>query len=880
MNHIVHAPIFIKQLPHAIRLTWLKAMSDAGFPLIKIWGCSPRDDVRLPFEKNGESQMRLRCFCYSGRKGIACGSEGKHPIEGKDKNKSFRINYSYEVAKRTPKLNWGAPTGEQSGYIVLDIDPDKGGFESLKTLLADTGNGELPPTFTVLTGGGTHIRGKHLFFKHPGADWHIKSLADHPKLGIGIDVKGEGGYVVAAGSLHHSGNYYRPEADLSSPSDITLTELPEWLLKKIGKLKSELPAQAAPLTPEQIKAMAAQFRRMKASGNSQGLEKWAESALQGECETVLSATSHGNQTQVKAGFRIGGIVGAGLLNYTDALAALLDAANTRGGKSSGTAARRSIENGLRAGMLHPRFPTPKDEKVKSALDIALEEWIAAGGRAYSLKEVLKPEYFEVVQDANDNWEEFDAAFGATLEHEQEFEQSDPEGYAKFCEDEAERQRNLEGEITKNLSAVEQINLWERQLIRAGVEEYLSYTPDKNDYIGTEAGCDLAEEEYQRFEEEKKRTPEPPEGIFRCVACYGADDRCVACRDAISQRPNMCELRTTEGHGRCHRGNKSNLVSTVFVKSITLHHPCGTSGCPNCGPGIEEDHRLHFVTIVSEMEKGNNILLLPDRSVHSAKTKPVTIQSRVVVVRMPSYLREGYAEKLRLLMKRGEVWYFDGYAGYEMNTFFIMMAPGFNPNRLYYTAARKAGKPSWEHSQEIIDYAEFFGRVTHLAHEHGQSIKLAKSVFDMCDKPFGARNSHNRWNWCSLLKPPKRSEPTGKWKRHGMELVSEEELKSLGDQFRIHMGIVDKNKFDKGYLRGLTPYLCKVISYKLMDDNGNPIDHLKISEASPKLIARLYGFLDAITKKNLVIEAADDEHIEEVQLPKKNGNCYHIQPLLC
>jgi hypothetical protein len=61
-------------------------------------------------------------------------------------------------------------------------------------------HGPLPETPVVLTGGG----GKHYYFRHPGG--YIKSVA--AALGPGLDIKGEGGFVVAPPSLHASGRRY------------------------------------------------------------------------------------------------------------------------------------------------------------------------------------------------------------------------------------------------------------------------------------------------------------------------------------------------------------------------------------------------------------------------------------------------------------------------------------------------------------------------------------------------------------------------------------------------------------------------------------------------------------------------------------------------
>ncbi len=99
-----------------------------------------------------------------------------------------------------PTSNVGIVTGPRSGLAVLDVDPRAGGCQSLGELEARVG--VLPGTVTSLTGGG----GVHLLYRYP--DRKITSRAN--ALGPGLDVKGHGGMVVVAPSLHPgSGRAYR-----------------------------------------------------------------------------------------------------------------------------------------------------------------------------------------------------------------------------------------------------------------------------------------------------------------------------------------------------------------------------------------------------------------------------------------------------------------------------------------------------------------------------------------------------------------------------------------------------------------------------------------------------------------------------------------------
>lgn len=113
-----------------------------------------------------------------------------------------------------PNANIGIATGKRSGGIFvidLDIDEDKGidGYHTLEDWQRE--NGKFPETWTAITGRG----GYHLYF-HSNSE--IKNRA-----GIidGVDVRGDGGYVVAPPSVHSNGNRYEWEYD---PEEFDLAE--------------------------------------------------------------------------------------------------------------------------------------------------------------------------------------------------------------------------------------------------------------------------------------------------------------------------------------------------------------------------------------------------------------------------------------------------------------------------------------------------------------------------------------------------------------------------------------------------------------------------------------------------------------------------------
>ena len=97
-----------------------------------------------------------------------------------------------------PGCGVGIVTGKASGMFVLDVDGEKG-MSTLRRL-EDNNELELPSTSMVRTGNGYHM-----YFAYP--DFEIRNDS-HKRLGPGLDIRGEGGQVVAPPTIHPSGQSY------------------------------------------------------------------------------------------------------------------------------------------------------------------------------------------------------------------------------------------------------------------------------------------------------------------------------------------------------------------------------------------------------------------------------------------------------------------------------------------------------------------------------------------------------------------------------------------------------------------------------------------------------------------------------------------------
>lgn len=135
-------------------------------------------------------------LCSCGQS--SCAKPGKHPavkwVTAKTtdhKKIEGWWTYAGPIA-----YNIGIATGKGSGITVVDIDAGKGGLQTWQDL---SDRYHFPLTYTVRTGGG----GLHLYFAYCP---ELKTGTD--VLGPGIDIRNDGGYVVAAPSLHNSGQLY------------------------------------------------------------------------------------------------------------------------------------------------------------------------------------------------------------------------------------------------------------------------------------------------------------------------------------------------------------------------------------------------------------------------------------------------------------------------------------------------------------------------------------------------------------------------------------------------------------------------------------------------------------------------------------------------
>lgn len=244
--------------------------------------------------------------------------------------------------KRHPDAMVGVPTGSKIDAFVLDVDNKPGGsngFDWLDEMEAE--HGPLPHTRRVKTPNG----GLHVFFKY------VPGTRNRGALGAGVDIRSEGGYVVAGGSQMADGRRYEWE-DPEAP----IADAPDWLLDLVVK-RDPPPAVVQPYTGTNT--------------------AYVNSAVDHELADLANTPQGARNNRLNdAAFSLGTLVGAGALSRDNAESALMSVANQWPNRklSLGT-----IRRGLDAGARQPRqIPEPNTHDNDNTRLVDISRMIANG----------------------------------------------------------------------------------------------------------------------------------------------------------------------------------------------------------------------------------------------------------------------------------------------------------------------------------------------------------------------------------------------------------------------------------------------------------------------------------------------------------------------
>lgn len=201
-----------------------------------------------------------------------------------------------------PRANVGIATGPASGVVVIDID-DLSTLEQL----------DLAPTFTVRTG-----KGLHYYYRTNG-----HAITNRAKgMPKGVDVRGDGGYVVAFGSVHPD-----TRQPYAIEHDAPIENIPKSLLQRL------LPP--APPTPSDSEIRVSNPQR------------YVQKVLEAACREIEVCSNRRNMLLNRKAYLVGRFIGP-YLSELDAADALV-----RSGVKSGLTedeSIRAVKNGLTDGQ--------------------------------------------------------------------------------------------------------------------------------------------------------------------------------------------------------------------------------------------------------------------------------------------------------------------------------------------------------------------------------------------------------------------------------------------------------------------------------------------------------------------------------------------------
>ena len=245
--------------------------------------------------------------------------------------------------RRWPDANVGVVCGAVSGIFVIEADTTEGhdvdGIASLAALERE--HDPLPATRQAESPSGSI----HHYFKHPG--FKIKNSAS--EIAPGVDVRGDGGMVIAPPSVKPGKGIYRWRNDLA------IADAPQWLLDRILAVKDK-PEPEQPELSNSERALAT-VRRPPSSPGFTRDNPYIEAALRGEYEDVACEREGKRNHQLNiSSMKLGKYVAGGELDQQRVIETMLDACAANGlledeGK---TACLATIESGMSFGKTQPK----------------------------------------------------------------------------------------------------------------------------------------------------------------------------------------------------------------------------------------------------------------------------------------------------------------------------------------------------------------------------------------------------------------------------------------------------------------------------------------------------------------------------------------------
>ena len=213
----------------------------------------------LPPRQSPETPLEWALFYASLGWSVVPVRQGeKRPAEDWARLQTERADSAQITAwfDQEPTYGVGLVQGKRSASIALDFDAAAGGLETLAKLDAQG----LPRSVRQSTPGG----GVHVVLSHPG-------VLVPTRTGVlpGMDVRGDGGFIVATPSVHANGRRYAWDTD-AQPDEMPVADCPAWLVDIIcGKAPQRPGASGAVIRTPVIGALGMPIGDLVTDGREQ-----------------------------------------------------------------------------------------------------------------------------------------------------------------------------------------------------------------------------------------------------------------------------------------------------------------------------------------------------------------------------------------------------------------------------------------------------------------------------------------------------------------------------------------------------------------------------------------------------------------------------------
>jgi Bifunctional DNA primase/polymerase, N-terminal len=267
---------------------------------------------------------------------------------------------------RWPNAMIGLRMGKSSGLFAIDPDAPKesGGVDGRIELAKLEGLHGRLDTLTTNTPSG----GNHKFFNW--RDDRPVTNGEGDLKGLGINVRGEGGYVIVPPSVRADGRAYEYERSVQ-----LIADAPEWLFDSISPKTPAIGGlDSPPLAPADDqcsiteRALANVVQLKPATRNER---TYCERAMVLEFDALaaLSEGERNNALNITA-MKLGQLIGPGRLSETEVRTRLFAAAMANGLVDDGKqAVLDTIDSGLAKGMQQPRVIPDRDDRGSNESDV-------------------------------------------------------------------------------------------------------------------------------------------------------------------------------------------------------------------------------------------------------------------------------------------------------------------------------------------------------------------------------------------------------------------------------------------------------------------------------------------------------------------------------